>query len=72
MVRGVDEFVEGAAEDETAFVKHHEGCGGVGLSLGEWNHAALLGVVAVGAECEGVLKAMGDEKWRVCGGRRAA
>lgn len=48
-VFGVDQVVDGAVEDEVAGFKHEEGGVGIGHAIGEGDHAAPLGVVAVGA-----------------------
>ena len=62
----LEKLVEGAIEDEAAFFEHEEGGIGVGVAGGERDHATPFGVVAVIAEGEGVLQAMGDEQGGSC------
>ena len=56
-----DEFVERTIEDQTSFGEHQERGVGIGLTLGQRNHAVFRGLEAMSAHRECILQPMGDE-----------
>ena len=63
-VSAVQEFMEGAIQDEPSRFEHQESGVQVDLSIGKRDHAILTRIEAVSAHRESVLEAMRDQESR--------